>query len=134
MSYSLVVKQTSNHLHAVVTGDNTVETVRRYLDELAQVCARHGCACLLIEENLDGPSFSTTDVYSVVVEAARKVPSSLREIAFVDANPEHLLENVAFAETVAVNRGVNVRRFETVAQAVHWLRSGAEADPTDSPT
>jgi len=133
MKYALVTKPTPDYLHASIEGDNNVQTVRRYLNELAEICARQGCARLLIEENLDGPSFSMTDVYAVVVEAAQKVPATLRKIAFVDVNPKHLVENMTFAETVAVNRGVNVRRFETVAQAIHWLGGSAENDPASSP-
>lgn len=126
MSYRIDMKQTAHDCHATVTGDNTVETVGRYLDELAGICARNGCARLLIEENLHGPSFSMTDVYAVVVEAARKVPPTLRKIAFVDVNPEHRADNMEFAETVAVNRFVNVRRFAAIDEAVRWLHGNGE--------
>lgn len=128
MKYELDLKQTAVCCHATVTGDNSVQTVSAYLDELARLCAQHRCARLLIEERLRGPSFSVTDVYSVVVEAARKVPPTLRKIAFVDVNPEHRVENMVFAETVAVNRGVNIRRFATIEEALRWLRGEASEE------
>lgn len=128
MASSFITRQEPQYLHVTVEGDNTADTVRSYLDEIAQVCARQGCARLLIEENLRGPSFSMSDVYAVVAEAARKVPPTLKKIAFVDVNPAHLAENMEFAETVAVNRGVNVRRFATVVQAVNWLCVGESGD------
>lgn len=126
MAYTFVTTQAPQYLHFTVEGDNTADTVRGYLNEIAQVCARQGCARVLIEENLRGPSFSMSDVYAVVAEAARKVPPTLRKIAFVDVNPTHRVENMQFAETVAVNRGVNVRRFATVEEAVDWL--GTDGD------
>lgn len=127
MPYQLDITQTSAYCHATVTGDNSASTVGLYLDELAGICARLECARLLIEENLHGPSFSMSDIYSIVTKAARKVPPTLSKIAFVDANPQHLAANMEFAETVAVNRGVNVRRFATVAEAARWLHGDGES-------
>ena len=43
-------------------------------------------------------------------------------IAYVDVNPEHPTAHMQFAETVAVNRGMNIRMFATVAEAEEWVR------------
>ncbi len=46
----------------------------------------------------------------------------MRAIAFVDTNPEHTFVPMQFAETVAVNRGVNVKVFHDVPAAMDWIR------------
>jgi hypothetical protein len=39
----------------------------------------------------------------------------------VDINPAHNKNEMAFAENVAVNRGVNVQIFTTIHAAERWL-------------
>jgi hypothetical protein len=46
--------------------------------------------------------------------------TTLAAIAYVDVNAQGSL--MKFAEDVAVNRGVRVRVFGTVAEAERWLR------------
>ena len=61
----------------------------------------------------------------MVSQGARRFAGVLQTLAYVDVNAEgHLME---FAETVAVNRGVPVRVFSSVAEAEHWLRNQAPA-------
>jgi hypothetical protein len=40
-----------------------------------------------------------------------------------DVNSDHDSSRMKFAETVAVNRGVNVRIFADVREAANWLTS-----------
>ena len=129
VKYSFVAKPAPDYLHALVTGNNSVDNVRRYLAELTRALVDPGCTRVLIEENLDGPSLGATDVYAVVTAAAREVPSHVQKIAYDDVNPEHDMGILTFAETVAVNRGVNVRRFATVAEATRWLCDDTAGNP-----
>jgi hypothetical protein len=62
------------------------------------------------------------DVYDVVSGASQGVAPAIRSIAFVDTSPEHDFAAMEFAETVAVNRGVNVRVFRNVRAARKWIR------------
>jgi hypothetical protein len=133
MKFSFVAKQTPDYLHATVTGNNTAENVRRYLAEVIKTCTEQGCTRILIEENLRGPSLGTTDVYALVTEGAQNAPSWLQQVAYVDVNPEHDVGLLAFAETVAVNRGVNVRRFATVEEAARWLSGDAGRGSSKAP-
>jgi hypothetical protein len=76
---------------------------------------------VLIEENLKGPSPAPGIIYNIVTEAGNQVWPMVRRIAYIDANPEHHTEALQFAETVAVNRAVNIRFFSSVANAEKWL-------------
>jgi hypothetical protein len=123
MAYHMEVVCEDDYLHIYVTGDNTPEDVIAYLDQIRRSCVEHGCPKVLIEENLTGPPFATVDVYDVVDAASRGVAPAIRYIAFIDTNPAHDFAQMKFAETVAVNRGVNVKVFRDVPSAREWIRS-----------
>jgi len=122
MAYDMKVIRENDYLHVMVTGDNTPGDVAGYLDQIRRVCAEHGLSKVLIEENLTGPQLETVDVYDVISAASRGVTPAIRFIALVDTNPQHDFAPMEFAETVAANRGVNVRVFRDVPAAAAWIR------------
>jgi hypothetical protein len=126
MAYQLTVKQEPGYLHAIVTGTNDAETVARYLEELRRECLARQCFRLLIEERLEGPRLGTFPVYKVVSEGSERARGLLRGIAYVDVHAEGQL--MGFAETVAVNRGLPIAVFASVAQAREWLAQSIAAD------
>jgi hypothetical protein len=103
-------------------GENSPETVHSYLEDVYVTCVQRNCSSILIEENLQGPGLGLLDIYKIASEGSGRALSAVRRIAYVDVNKEHSPWNMRFAETVAVNRGVNVRLFETVNEAEEWLR------------
>jgi hypothetical protein len=117
--FSLEFHQKATYLHAVVTGKNSKENVLNYLKEVLRECASRNYSKVLIEERLGGPRLGTLDVFSVSSEGASKALGKLKAMAYVDINAEGNL--MKFAETVAVNRGLPVRVFSTVAEAEKWL-------------
>jgi hypothetical protein len=121
MSYVLSVENKGTYLHITVTGDNTPKNVANYLSEVRDKCVKHQCSNVLIEENLRGPSLATGIIYNIVTEASNQVWPQVRRIAYIDINPEHNTRSMQFAETVAVNRAVNVRLFSSVLDAQKWL-------------
>ncbi len=128
MSYEIVFQEENGYLHVRVTGDNTLENVRRYFREALAACVRLGYSTLLVEENLQGRRLSLADVFHIAIETTEQSRSILRRLAYVDTNPDRSLENMRFAETVAVNRGGSVRVFDTVGAARAWLQeSGSTA-------
>lgn len=118
-SCRLAVEQKPGYLHATVTGPNTAENVRGYLDALFAECIARGCYRLLIEERLEGPRLRTVEVFDIVSRGSQKVSGMLRAIAYVDVNLQGDL--MRFAETAAANRGLPVMLFPTVAEAEAWL-------------
>jgi hypothetical protein len=123
MLYSLTVERKPEYLHVKVTGDNTPQTVLKYLTEVHNACSTHKCSDVLIEENLEGPSLEISDIYAVISERSKNVHPVVDRIAYVDVNGDHDSSRMKFAETVAVNRGVNVRIFADVREAANWLTS-----------
>jgi hypothetical protein len=57
-------------------------------------------------------------------------PETVRRIAYVDVNNEHSQSDMHFAETLAVNLGVNIKIFPTVSEAEEWLRDAAATTDT----
>ncbi|MCI0505780.1 MAG: hypothetical protein L0Z73_06665 [Gammaproteobacteria bacterium] len=119
MSYKLTITEKPSYLHAVVTGSNTKKTVTDYLDELLQQCIKRGCSRLLIEERLKGRRLDMADVFQIADESSVKAHGRFEAIAFVDVNARG--DMMKFAETVAVNRGLPVTVFPTIADAEKWL-------------
>jgi hypothetical protein len=126
MSYKLTITQTPAYLHAIVTGVNTQENVERYLDEIRRECTARSCSRVLIEERLEGPRLGTMDVFQVASEGSHRGRGCFEAIAYVDVNAAGDL--MKFAETVAVNRGLPVMVFSSVADAEAWLAGKDRGD------
>ena len=122
MTYKLTINQKPTYLHAIVTGQNDRENVVRYLEEIRGECIARNCFRVLVEERLDGPRLGAMDVFQIVLEGRSKASGTYKAFAYVDVNADGGL--MKFAETVAVNRGVPVAVFSTVADAETWLLNG----------
>jgi len=118
MSYKLTFEPKPNYLHAKVTGTHSREAVAAYLEEVRAACVSRGCPALLIEERLEGTRLNPLDVFEVVADVSERDLGELRAIAYVDVIAPQAQR---FAETVAVNRGIPVAVFGTVAEAERWL-------------
>ena len=119
--YRLTLEKRPTYLHATVTGIHNAENALRFLTEAFDACARMEQSALLLEFNLAGPSLPSSAIFDVVSKRT-KVAAKLRKIAYVD-NSERDPEKVKFAETVARNRGVNVRLFREFEAAQSWLEA-----------
>jgi len=117
-----------NYLHSLVVVSLDLEV--RYLEDVFYTCLQRNCPIVLIEEDLRGPGLSVLDIHQIVSEGSKRTWPTVRRIAYVDANKEHSQSDMHFAETVAVNLGVNVKLFPTVKDAEEWLRDVAA--PTDT--
>lgn len=121
MAYQLTVEEKPGFVHFRVTGDNTPETIRGYLGEVYAVCVERQCARVLIEEDLAGPGLDLFEIFQIVSRGSdRGFPFPIR-IAYVDLNPAHRHADMQFAETVAVNRGLNIRVFQDSRDAQAWI-------------
>jgi GTP cyclohydrolase FolE2 len=121
MDYQFRLSQREGYLHVWVHGDNTPETVARYLKDVYDACLKHKCSSVLIEENLEGTGLRLTDMFSIVEEGSHRVWPVVRRIAYVDVNLGHDQENLKFVETVARNRAINLRLFPAVRDAENWI-------------
>ena len=119
MSYQLQIIEKPTYLHAIVTGQNTVENVGGYLQEIVRECEARKCFEVLIEERLIGRRLETWDVHQIASDNSALARGVFRAIAYVDVNAGGDL--MKFAETVANNRGIPMNLFKTVAEAEAWL-------------
>jgi hypothetical protein len=77
---------------------------------------------VLIEENLAGPGLKLGEIFNIVNAGSERRVAHELKIAFVDTNTQHAAQNMAFAQTAARNRGIDMRVFATVQEAQAWLR------------
>ena len=120
MDYHLTITERGSYLHAAVSGPNTRENALRFLKEAYEACVARGKTSVLLEMALTGPSLDTSSIFAVIAERSGD-GAKLRRIAYVDLSEARDDGKARFAETVAVNRGVNVRFFRDVAEAQKWL-------------
>lgn len=122
-AYRLVTEERHGYLHARVSGPRTAENAQRFLKEAYEECVKKGYAALLLEMGLTGPPLDMGAVFKVI---ANRAPdgAKLKRIAYIEPSPSDL-PGALFAETVANNRGVNVRLFKDVSAADRWLVDAA---------
>lgn len=125
MPYDLKVVPKSSYLHATVEGDNSLANIQHYLLEVKHSCELHNCRKVLIEENLQGPTIGTFDIFEIVTKLSQDAAQAKLKIAYVDVNREHDMNAMHFAESVARNRSVNVRMFSNIREAEEWLQKDA---------
>ena len=117
------IAERTGYLHVTVTRRNNAANVRKYLSAIHAACLQRKCTVVLIEENLRGPGLGIGTIHNIVSEASKETRPVVTQIAYVDVNKEHPPSPMGFAETVAVNRGVNVRVFPDVDNAQRWLEA-----------
>ena len=117
MSYDLYLEEHPHYLHARATGERTLPNAMRFLMDAYAACIKRNQRNLLVEMGFEGPSLGAFEIFNVISERSAD-GSKLRRIAYVEGLPA---EKAEFAETVAVNRGVNVRLFREVSEAASWL-------------
>ena len=119
MEYRLTLVPHPGYLHASVTGAHSVENAARFLREVREACTTQGVSAVLLEVNFSGPSLATGSIFSVISKESAE-GKLLRKVAYVDPSDRDPAK-IKFAETVALNRGVNVRLFASVEEAGRWL-------------
>lgn len=129
MSYELLIEQKYDYLHVTVVGENNKENVTAYLAELRDESKKRDCFRVLIEERLEGPRLDVMEVFMIASEGSKKALGEFDAIAYVDVYAGDLM---GFSETVAVNRGMPVAAFSSVADAEHWLRRQKDSDEQDT--
>lgn len=129
MEYRFRVVRKDGYLHVWVSGTNEADTVARYLKDIYEACVRHDCSSVLIEENLEGPRLDLGEIFGIVEDGSRSVWPVIQRVAFVDVHPSQKLANMKFAETVAVNRSVNMQAFGTPEEAERWMERELRPPP-----
>ena len=123
MTYRFSAEAHETYVHARLDGTRTPENLLRYMREAYLACVQHGRSDLLLEMNLANADLDSSAIYRVIMQRAAD-GAKLRRIAYVETGAVSAAKS-RFAETVAVNRAVNVRLFPTLGEAKAWLESDA---------
>ncbi|MCJ7774346.1 MAG: hypothetical protein MUP22_14580 [Desulfobacterales bacterium] len=107
------------YLYAFMTGvrDGVGDAIE-YWRQILKECNKRGYRKVLVEQQFDKP-LSTMGAFTLVEELLEMIVIKTR-IAFVDRDATQNDINM-FTETVAVNRGIFVRVFTNINDAVNWL-------------
>jgi len=119
MTYQVQFIEKQQYLHVKVTGENSIENVKQYLQEVLKKCIETRSSHLLIEEQLEGPRLDMLKVFEIAAEGSTQAHGVFKAVAYVDTNAVGDL--MQFAETVAVNRAMPVKIFSSVTAAEQWL-------------
>ena len=117
-NYELETQQHAGYLRFRVTGQNSAETVKKYMQDVVAICNERDCFRVLIDEQLEGDRLDVQQIFSLTSEGAMNALGIFQAIAYVDAR---MGEMAKFAETVAVNRGMPLKVFTSVVEAERWL-------------
>ncbi len=117
--YRLTFEVRPKYLCSYVEGEeDSYEISIAYWQETADEAKRLGLSKVLIEENIVGTG-TELDAYRFAADIARM---GFSRVAFVDRQLDHAEVN-AFAELVALNRGLNCKIFNDISAAEMWLIS-----------
>ena len=120
--YQLTIHPMPGYLHVIATGENSVQSVTSYINEVGVLCEQQKYSVVLIEENLQGPGLNMFDIFKVMRQL-KSSPKILQWIVYVDANPAHDPGMMDFARELAIKRGLRVRLCRTTAEAKDWIET-----------
>jgi len=121
MTYQSAIEKHGKKLRATVQGENSYENISRFLQELLEKCEEEQTSHLLIVDRMSGLQSSTVDVYELVSEYSAKGFYKLEKVAYCDLAGDPENDIGWFAETVALNQGVNIKLFRNLEKAEEWL-------------
>jgi len=119
MDYKLDYTDKGEYTHFVVEGKDSLETTRAFWTEVYNISKRKGYFRVLVEEHLEG-QLTPAEMFEVCQELPELMRGIPLRIAHVDVVSEHLVDN-ELGETVAHNRGMEVKVFDNLDNALDWL-------------
>jgi len=119
VDYKFTAEPHSGYMHTRAEGRRTPENLGRFLQDTYLACVKAGKSSVLLEVRLVGESLPLNSIFEVISRRSAD-GGKLRKIAYVEQGSA-ILERSMFAETVAKNRGVNVRLFSDLEGARLWL-------------
>lgn len=118
MPATLSISEDSTYMLVTIVGSFTLPLAREMLDDLVRLQAATGVMKVLVDARQQAAPLDMMEAYEVGHVLTQK---PLRTLVFAVIIPVPLTE-YHFLETVAVNRGVNIRYFDDYDRALAWLR------------
>jgi len=106
-------------LHCTYTGEFTVKDAKFTIDKVIEACLEHGTDSMLLDCRQMTGSLSIFDRFRVV-DYGQKIKGMVSRCAIVGHLGIYLPDK--FIETVAVNRGINLKVFLDIAEAEEWMQ------------
>ena len=127
----------SRCLHVVVKGRFTLASAQRSFVDVLDTAVQHRVVLILLDGRKVTGAPSTIDrffyaKFAALSVALRKDRHGHPRLKFAYVLQVPVLDPKRFGETVALNRGMDLRVFETVAAARAWLRLPPAAAATES--
>ena len=126
MSIKLKISPESGFLHVGATGEFSLEEAKRVFIEMLEAVAQHQIGKVLLDgrELAGNPRFMERFYYSefaaeTVSKFAARGGLPATQFAYVMVIP--MRDPGKFGETVAVNRGMNMKVFDNPDDAFEWL-------------
>ncbi|MFL6235843.1 MAG: hypothetical protein ACJ76N_22120 [Thermoanaerobaculia bacterium] len=138
MSMILETRAEPGFLHAEVVGNFSLEEAKRTFQELLEAVARHGVKKVLFDGRklIGNPTTMERFYYgefvaNSVTRLGDRGVSPATQFAYVLTEP--ILDPRRFGESVAVNRGMFVKAFDNLEDALGWLRISGRLAPRAEP-
>lgn len=114
---SITVDESHGYLTIHVKGKDSLSFSLEYWRKIGEICRQKNVNKVLVIEELEG-QISVSDMFALCEQLPKLVGGI--DIAFIDIEKEHSKDNL-FGETVARNRGCNIKDFTDEHQAAKWL-------------
>ena len=123
--YMLSTEAQNSHLFAHVSGIRTGESVAQVTVEVFDATIAHGLSRVLVDVRAFDGRLGVLDIYLLVTELFQSLRGKgIKKAAIIDRPQSGMRE--WFLETVAVNRGFNLRVFPEVEEAREWLLANTD--------
>jgi hypothetical protein len=124
MEYQLHLEKRNEYLYARPVGIRTRESVSVMATEILEACVEDRYARVMVDVRELKGRLGTLDSFTIVTEEFPKLlGKGLRRAAIVDRQISRT--RGWFFETVARNRGFNLRMFTDLNAAHEWLAAGS---------
>src|SRR4030042_3858297 len=121
VSFKLTMEKQEDILHIKAEGERTFKTLMKITEQIMEACRQNNTCRVVVDVRAMGGKLNTWETFKLVTSCFSRVRNwhVLRKAAIVDR--EDARTRYRFFETVADNRGYNIRVFEDTAEALKWL-------------
>lgn len=122
MQYTLDIEERNEYLQFSARGKRSLESILSITKDVLAACERHKLKNALIDVRKMEGELTTMESYKLSAQhlPAMRNLSVLTHVAVIDC--EENRERYTFLETVAVNRGLNIRYFTDPHDGVEWFK------------
>ena len=119
--FKLTMEKQQDVLHVKVEGQRTYKLLVKITEQIIEACRQNITCRVLVDVRAMRGKLSIWETFKLVTSCFAKFRGwrVLRKAAIVDR--EDARPRYKFMETVADNRGYNLRFFEDAAEALSWL-------------